>query len=87
MISLLESDNASLPLRQVLVSKVIGATIGQPDESIQLNGSKVEILLSTLNLDHYEVNQSSAKCVYWDVSMQEWASDGCELVKITGKIT
>ena len=74
------------PLRQVLVSRVIGATIGQSSGSIQLNGSKVEILLSTLNLDRYEVNQSSATCVYWDVSIQEWSSDGCELLDTNGRI-
>ena len=74
------------PLRQVLVSKVVGSTIGQPNGSIHLKGDKVEILLSTLNLDLYDVDELSAKCVYWDVSTQEWSTDGCELVSTNGKI-
>ena len=87
VISLLESGDVAPPLRQVLVSKVVGATLGQPNGSIHLNGTKVEIILSTLNLDLYEVNQSSAICAYWNVSTQEWSFDGCELVGINGKIT
>lgn len=79
-----EQNGTTGPLRQILVSKVIGATLG--NGSINLNGGKVEILLSTLNLDLYDVDRSSAKCAYWDVSKQDWSFDGCELVPTNGSI-
>jgi hypothetical protein len=42
----------SKPVRQVLVSKVVGASLGQPNgSSIYLADDQAEILLSTLNLD------------------------------------
>nr|CAH0106133.1 unnamed protein product [Daphnia galeata] len=44
------------------------------------DGEFVEILLSTLNLDLYEVNETSATCVFWDSSTEDWSSDGCEKV-------
>lgn len=49
----------SKPVRQVLVSKVVGASLGQPNgSSIHLADDQAEILLSTLNLDVYDVDRS-----------------------------
>jgi hypothetical protein len=67
------------------VSKVLGATLGQPNGSIQFVDGKVEILLSTLNLDLYEVNETSATCVFWNTSTEDWSSDGCEVVVTNGE--
>jgi hypothetical protein len=66
------------------VSKVLGATLGQPNGTVHFVDGKVEILLSTLNPDLYEVNETSATCVYWDVLMEDWSSDGCEMVASNG---
>ena len=79
-----ENQTALEPIGQVVVSKVLGATLGQPDESIHFVDGKVEILLSTLNLDLYEVNETSATCVFWDPSTEDWSSDGCEVVVTNG---
>lgn len=68
-----------------MVSKVLGATLGQPNGSIHFVDGKVEILLSTLNLDRYEVNKTTATCVFWDTLTQEWSSDGCEVVETNGE--
>ena len=68
-----------------MVSKVLGATLGQPNGSIQFVDGKVEILLSTLNLDLYEVNETSATCVFWNTSTEDWSSDGCEVVVTNGE--
>ena len=69
-----------------MVSKVLGATLGQPNGSIQFDdGEFVEILLSTLNLDLYEVNETSATCVFWNTSTEDWSSDGCEVVVTNGE--
>ena len=73
------------PIGQVLVSKVLGATLGQPNGSIQFVDGKVEILLSTLNLDLYEVDETSATCVFWDTSTEDWSSDGCEVLVTNGE--
>ncbi|KAI9565576.1 hypothetical protein GHT06_009368 [Daphnia sinensis] len=75
-----ENQTVSVPISQVVVSNAMGATIGEPNGSIQFVDGKVEILLSTLNRNLYEVNATSATCAYWNVSMQDWAFDGCELI-------
>jgi hypothetical protein len=68
----------SKPVRQVLVSKVVGASLGQPNgSSIHLADDQAEILLSTLNLDVYDVDEKSVRCAYWNVSTQDWSFDGC----------
>ena len=67
------------------MSKVLGATLGQPNGSIQFVDGKVEILLSTLNLDLYEVDETSATCVFWDTSTEDWSSDGCEVLVTNGE--
>jgi hypothetical protein len=71
----------SNPVRQVLVSKVVGASLGQPNgTSIHLTENKAEILLNTLKLDVYDVDEKSVRCAYWNVSNQDWSFDGCEVV-------
>ena len=71
----------SEPVKQVLVSKVVGASLGQPNgTTIHLTDDKAEILLNTLNLDVYDVDEMSVKCAYWNVSTQDWSFDGCEVV-------
>ncbi|XP_046446437.1 adhesion G protein-coupled receptor L3-like [Daphnia pulex] len=80
-----ENETTFEPIGQVVVSKVLGATLGQPNGSIHFVDGKVEILLSTLNLDRYEVNKTTATCVFWDTLTQEWSSDGCEVVETNDK--
>ena len=81
----MENQTTPEPIGQVLVSKVLGATLGEPNGSIHFVKGKVEILLSTLNLNQYEVNDTTATCVYWDTLTQEWSSEGCELVDTNGQ--
>ncbi|XP_057372837.1 adhesion G protein-coupled receptor L3-like isoform X2 [Daphnia carinata] len=75
-----ENQTALVPIRQVVVSRAIGATIGEPNGSIYFVDGKVEILLSTLNRNLYEVNATSATCAYWNTSTQDWSFDGCEVI-------
>lgn len=81
-----ENRTNSDPIKQVVVSKVMGATLGEPNGHIHFVDGKVEILLSTLNLNLYEVDRTSARCAYWNVSTQDWSFDGCEVVETNGKI-
>lgn len=75
-----ENQTVPVPIRQVVVSKAMGATIGESNGSIQFVDGKVEILLSTLNRNLYEVNATSATCAYWNASLQDWSFDGCEVI-------
>lgn len=68
------------------MSRMLGATLGQPNQSVQFNNGKVEILLSTIDFDVYDVDQTSAKCAYWSSSEKTWAFDGCEVVPTKGKL-
>ncbi|XP_032778359.2 adhesion G protein-coupled receptor L3 [Daphnia magna] len=80
-----ENRTNSDPIKQVVVSKVMGATLGEPNGHIHFVDGKVEILLSTLNLNLYEVDRTSARCAYWNVSTQDWSFDGCEVVETNDK--
>jgi len=80
-----ENQTTPEPIGQVVVSKVLGATLGQPNGSVQFVNGMVEILLSTLNLDRYEVNKATATCVYWDTLTQDWSTEGCEVVVTNGE--
>lgn len=70
------------PLRQVLVSKVMGATLGKPGESLQLTG-KVELFFY-VQQPLYDLNRSSASCVFWKSQSLEWSTDGCEVIPSLG---
>ncbi|KAI9565575.1 hypothetical protein GHT06_009367 [Daphnia sinensis] len=76
-----ENPTNSEPIKQVVVSKVMGATLGEPNEHVHFFNGNVEILLSTLNLNLYQVDPVSARCAYWNVSTQDWSFDGCQVVE------
>lgn len=82
-----EDENATVkPIRQAVVSRILGSTLGQSNQSVQFIEGKVEILLSTVGLNRYDVNKSSAQCAYWNTSEKDWAFDGCEKIPTKGKL-
>lgn len=66
----------------MLVSKVMGATIGNPGKSLQLI-SKVDLFFSVSQFS-FELNKSSASCVFWDTQSHGWSTDGCEVIPSRG---
>ena len=60
----------------------MGATLGKPGESLPLT-DKVELFF---NVDQYsyELNKSSASCVFWDTQSRSWSTDGCEIIPSRG---
>ncbi|XP_042203089.1 latrophilin-like protein LAT-2 [Homarus americanus] len=80
-VDLTEKIVVKYPLRGVVNSYMMGLTVGNtswvPPPSVDNNTDVTITFQHLFSGEQYELNRSTAECVWWDADNNSWSSSGC----------